>query len=341
MRKFTTYTDRVLPVHYPRVVVETAVMHGAKRDELLENAELTPEMLTSPDMRVSYIQYSIVCSNALRLTNQPGLGLYVGLNTGIGQLGAAGFLIQNSPTMSAAFAVMQKYSAQIAPAWEFKIERGETLSSFTCTEAIPLHPREFAHEVVLTAWDHQTRGLNGGRPLPVRRVQLPFPEPSYVHLYRELLYDVPMSFNQDVARVEFDTEILDAPIPFADPATAKLAERLCLELMPAGASPEGLVAHVRRLLDTAPGVPPTLDELAVTLQTSARSLRRELRNMHTSYKELLDQSRRVRAEEWMKTNSMPLEGLATKLGFLHVRSFRRAFKRWTGRTPSAKHSDTH
>jgi AraC-like DNA-binding protein len=36
----------------------------------------------------------------------------------------------------------------------------------------------------------------------------------------------------------------------------------------------------------------------------------------------------------MLTNSMPIERLATGLGFSTVGSFRRAFKRWTGRTPS-------
>jgi AraC-like DNA-binding protein len=31
---------------------------------------------------------------------------------------------------------------------------------------------------------------------------------------------------------------------------------------------------------------------------------------------------------------MPFELLARELGFSHVRSFRHAYKRWTGRTPA-------
>jgi AraC-like DNA-binding protein len=337
MRKFFTHTDRVLPVHHPRVVVETAVALGASREALFENSELTPEMLTSPDMRVSYVQYGILCSNALRLTKDPALGLHVGRNTGIAQMGALGFLLQNSPTVGAAFEALVRYGRPIIPAWDLSLERSGPRATLTFAEAIPLAPfRQFAHEVVLTAVDNQTRTLYGGRPVPVRRIELPYPEPEYVSLYRELYYDVPMAFERPVAKVEFDAALLDEPIAFADPATAKLAEQLCIQLLPPDPSQEGLVSQVRRLLVGVTGPSPGLPEVAQRLQTSTRTLRRELNRMRTSYKELVDESRRVRAEEWVETNSMPLEQLATGLGFATVGSFRRAFKRWTGSTPSAR-----
>lgn len=334
MRKFFTHTDPVLPVHHPRVVVETAVAMGASREALFENSGLTPEMLTSPDMRVSYVQYGMLCANALRLTKDPALGLYVGRNTGIAQMGALGFLLQNSPTIGAALEALMRYGRPILPAWDLSLERTGATATITYAEAIPLAPfQQFAHEVVLTAMDSQTRALNGGKPVPVRRIELPFREPDYVNRYRELYYDVPMAFGQPVAKVEFDSALLDEPIAFADPATAKLAEQLCIQLLPPDPSQEGLVSQVRRLLASATGPSPGLPEIAQRLQTSTRTLRRELNRMRTSYKELVDESRRVRAEEWMETNSMPIERLATGLGFATVGSFRRAFKRWTGRTP--------
>jgi len=194
---------------------------------------------------------------------------------------------------------------------------------------------------MLSAWDTQTRGLYGGRPLPVRSVELPFPAPAHARLYREMFYDIPWTFDEPVTKVVFDAALLDARIPFADPATAKLAERFCAELMPGGTTQEGLVPQVRRLLDASSGPPPTLEEIASMLLTSTRSLRRELRNVRTSYNRLVDESRRARAEEWMETNSLPLEHLATKLGFSHVRSFRRAFKRWTGQLPRERLGRVH
>lgn len=342
MRKFITYTDRVVHVHHPRVVVETAVAHGAPREPLFENTELTPQMLTSPDMRISYLQYGMLSQNALRLTQNPALGLYIGRNTGVAQMGVLGFLLQNSPTLGAALDATLRYNRAIAPAWDFLLEVSGGVGSISFAEAMPMAPLErFAHEVVLAAFDTQSRTLFNHRPLPVRRVELPYAEPEHAGEYRKLFYDVPIVFGQRVARVEFDAAVLNEAVPFADPATAKLAEQFCAQLLPIDPSQEGLVSQVRRILATHPAAPPSLPELAQTLRTSTRTLRRELHNMRTSYKELVDESRRSRAEAWMETNSLPIEKLAEGLGFSTVGSFRRAFKRWTGHTPGALRGRAH
>jgi len=342
MRTFITYTDRVVHVHHPRVVVETAVAYGAPREALFENTELTPQMLTSPDMRISYFQYAMLSQNALRLTQNPALGLYIGRNTGVAQMGVLGFLLQNSPTLGAALDATLRYCRAIAPAWSFSAEIHGDVGSLTFAEQMPMAPlQRFAHEVILAAFDTQSRTLYGGRPLPVRRIELPYPEPEHAHEYKKLFYDVPMVFGQRIARVEFESWILHEPVAFADPATAKLAEQFCAQLLTLDPSQEGLVAQVRRILATQTAAPPSLPEIAQTLRTSTRTLRRELHKMRTSYKELVDESRRVRAEAWMETNSLPIEKLAEGLGFSTVGSFRRAFKRWTGHTPGALRSRAH
>lgn len=337
MRKFFTYTDPVLSVHHPRVVVETAVGFGAPRAALFENSDLTDAMLTSPEMRVSYFQYGVLCSNALRLTGNPLLGLHVGRNTGIAQMGVLGFLLQNSPTIGAALDALIRFSRAVIPAFRLTLERNGREASLLFEEVIPLAPfQRFAYEVLLAAIERQTRTLHGEKPLPMKSIELPFPEPEYSAEYRKFFYEVPYIFDRPIAKANFDAELLDYPIAFADPATAKLAEHFCLQLLQVDPSQEGLVAQMKRLLASETGAPPSLSEIARTLQTSTRTLRRELSSMRTSYKQLVDESRRARAEAWIATNSMPIERLASGLGFSTVGSFRRAFKRWTGKTPGAE-----
>ncbi len=336
MPKFITYTDRVLHVHHPRVVVETAVEHGAERAALFENSELTAEMLTSPHMRVSYAQYGILSYNALRLTGNPALGLHVGRNTGIGQMGAIGFLLQNSPTIGAALAALIEYEASVVPGWDFTLDVEGDQATLTLAETIPMNPlREFAHEVTLATIDNQTRALQGGKSIPVRRIEIPFSEPAHASEYRALFYDVPIHFDRPVAKVVFDRALLDVRVPFANPATLQLAREFCARLMPQEAS-QGLVSQVKRLLSTELGPPPSPGEIARKLQTSTRTLRRELSSMRTSYKELVDESRRLRAEAWMKTSSLPVKQLAEVLGFSSTASLRRAYKRWTGTVPGSR-----
>jgi AraC-like DNA-binding protein len=83
----------------------------------------------------------------------------------------------------------------------------------------------------------------------------------------------------------------------------------------------------------ARGKAPEVGQIARELQTSERSLRRGLQELGTSYQTLLDDTRRERAIEWARATSMPFEQIAAQLGFSDERSFRRAFKRWTEKTP--------
>jgi hypothetical protein len=56
--------------------------------------------------------------------------------------------------------------------------------------------------------------------------------------------------------------------------------------------------------------------------------------MRTSFQSLLDEDRRERAFELLRSTNATSEHIASQLGFSDVRSFRRAFKRWTGKPPS-------
>jgi AraC-like DNA-binding protein len=333
MRKFFTHADNILPVHTPRVLVETAVEQGANRRELLEFSGLSAEMLSNPETRMSYAQYAKLIEKSLEQTNNPALGLDVGKNTGIPQMGVMALAILSSSNLAEAMATVMQYGRSLAPAWDFNLEVQGDRAVFSAQETIFLPYRRFSTEVMLLSFDTQARSLLG-RALPVRQIFVSADYPDYAWRYSEL-YDVPITFEAPRTQVEFDAAILHEPIARADPATAKLAAELCarVAMPPAPVAVEGLIGQVRRLMNSTRGQPPDLDELARALQTSSRSLRRSLREMGTSYLELLDESRRYRAQEWVRATHMTFEEIAERLGFSDVRSFRRAFKRWTGRTP--------
>jgi AraC-like DNA-binding protein len=187
--------------------------------------------------------------------------------------------------------------------------------------------------MLLSAFDTQGRILFGG-PLPVKKLRLAYAEPAHSARYREF-YDVPVLFGQGVTAVEFESALLSSPIGFADPATVKLAERLCAEQLNGVAGNGSVVERTRQVLDAARTEPPNLERVARTLQVSGRTLRRNLKRVGTSYQRILDAWRRERADDWLLNTHLSQHQMAQKLGFSDVRSFRRAYKRWTGQSPSA------
>jgi AraC-like DNA-binding protein len=332
MKKFFTYTDRVVPTHHPRVLVETAVAQGADREDLLANVGVTAETLTIPEARISYAQFAILTSNALGLTKNAALGLDFGQNIHLSHMGVLGLALMSSANLGAALEVGLKYYRQLAPAWDLSLVVENGCALIAAREAIPLSPfRVFATEALLAAIHGQGVYLLK-RPLAIRALRLNYSRPDHADRYER--YVDAVHFDQPATEVEFDAAALEQPIAHADPATAKLAEQFCAAQTTGSVSVEGLVARVRQLLGARQGRHPDLEDVARALQTSSRSLRRSLQGMGTSFQELLDEARRSRAEDWVRSTDMTLEQISAQLGFGDVRSFRRAFKRWTGRTPN-------
>ncbi len=324
-------------MRHPWVLVETVKARGVRTEAVLAGTELEPEVFASPEARISYDEYGVMIRNALRLTGDSGLGIQVGKNLGAAQMGVFGLALMNSPTVGKALDLWLQYAPVLAPSWDLSLSIETPRAFLVVREWISRRPVEvYATELLLSALDAVGRQLFGG-PLPVRRVHLAHARPAHAERYREY-YGASVSFNQGVTAIEFDASLLEAPIRCADPATSNLANWYCAEQLSLDATPEGLVARVRLLLATAVGSPPDLEHLARTLQISIRTLRRSLQRMSTSYRQLLEESRRTTTNERARSKLLSVDAMAARLGFRDVRSFRRAFKSRAGELPAA-HSE--
>jgi len=79
---------------------------------------------------------------------------------------------------------------------------------------------------------------------------------------------------------------------------------------------------------------PSLETLAGDLNISGQTLRRRLKVEGTSYPQIKDQIRRDLAIDFLLDGNKNVNQISEALGFSEPRSFTRAFKQWTGMTPS-------
>ena len=75
--------------------------------------------------------------------------------------------------------------------------------------------------------------------------------------------------------------------------------------------------------------------VALPFNVSPRHLRRKLSETFTTYEKLLDEVRMELAIKLIQENRLNLGRIAFELGFLDPSSFTRAFRRWTGMSPTA------
>jgi AraC-like DNA-binding protein len=141
-------------------------------------------------------------------------------------------------------------------------------------------------------------------------------------------------FEQPFTGIVFDSALMNAVSPHHDAdmhsVLRSVAERrlLCLkERTP-------YAVRVREhLVKQGPRGRADMDAVARSLGMSARSLRRRLAMEGQTYERVADEAHAIMAKHLLTTTQLTLQETASTLGFSHMSTFHRAFKRWTGTTP--------
>jgi AraC-like DNA-binding protein len=106
------------------------------------------------------------------------------------------------------------------------------------------------------------------------------------------------------------------------------------ERRPADPGPDDLLERVRAQLAPGPDGYADLERVAERLFMSGRTLKRRLQQRGTRFRALLDDARFRRAQQLLADAELDIHEVAAALGYRDPACFTRAFRRWSGRTPS-------
>ena len=143
----------------------------------------------------------------------------------------------------------------------------------------------------------------------------------------------PVEFDQPVNELHYALAWLERTPQLANPITAAQMSRTLARLLQEQKWQSGLTRRVYDELTRTPGRFPEMEAIAAALCMTSRNLRRKLDAEGTSYSQLLDEVRRALAQDYLRTPTLGIDDIAAALGFGDAASFRRAYKRWTGRSP--------
>jgi AraC-like DNA-binding protein len=146
------------------------------------------------------------------------------------------------------------------------------------------------------------------------------------------LFGVEPSFGAAYDRLSFHGSWLSAPMRGRDAALTDLLSRYAEQLLPEFALPQSWQERVRQSL--ASGRDPGIAQVARTLRVSSRSLQRALAEEGTSYAEVCNRQRQALAEQLLRRRELGISEISLALGFSGSPAFHRAFRRWTGLSPS-------
>lgn len=142
-----------------------------------------------------------------------------------------------------------------------------------------------------------------------------------------------ISFDNAFNQIRFPRIGLQLPIAQADPQLLAMATAQCEQEMHRLRDHGGLLPSVKIWLREQLPNNPTLEQAAAAQAMSARTLRRRLVDLGTSYQLMMEQMRRGRAVELLVHSEDSVDAIAQALGYGDPSNFGRAFRRWTGASP--------
>ncbi len=96
----------------------------------------------------------------------------------------------------------------------------------------------------------------------------------------------------------------------------------------------GLVYDALHVIEADPSRPLALDDVARDIATSRRSLQRAFEGEGITFREAVAVARMRRAKQLLADGGMPVYQVADRVGYRSKAEFTKAFKRYSGMTPT-------
>jgi AraC-like DNA-binding protein len=321
-----------------RHLLDTGEAHGIDAARCLAGTGLTTAHLAEPAAEVQASQELAIVRNLLaQVGDAAGLGIETGLRYTLASTGILGYALLTSPTVRDAVTIARRYATLTSTFLTIAAHETDTgvVLEFDVSET-PADVRQFLVQRDLAAIAHVVPLLIGadhpGAPVLVELQATDFPHDflAGAGLHFTVKHDAPRT------AITIPAELLDQPMPAADPDTAAMCIRQCEQLLDRRAERGGLSAQIRARLIQDPSQMPPMATVAREYAVAERTLHRRLAAENTSYRALVDEIRETLAVELLG-NNLTVEEVARHLGYSETAAFTHAFTRWRGHPPSHQH----
>ncbi|WP_373187537.1 helix-turn-helix domain-containing protein [Halopseudomonas sp.] len=135
--------------------------------------------------------------------------------------------------------------------------------------------------------------------------------------------------------VKLNRHMMNTPLPAAEEFLVKRLDATLEDMLSAVPNIDFAEQVKQRIRALVAEREVSEDLVATPFNMSPRHLRRKLSETQTTYEKLLDEVRMELAIRLIQDGKLNLGRIAFELGFLDPSSFTRAFRRWTGMSPTA------
>ena len=324
-----------------------AKAHKVRTRHLLDKHDLLRH-INLEEGRITGEQFQAFLVDLEQQSSDPLFGLTSALYVKSHSYTILGKIVEQSSTLGEAIEHIPVFERLVGDMGTTHIERGENhlILSWNCNYT---HPNIIPHmtDNVLASWTLFAQSLTRYNASP-RTVLLQRPQPSSEELSKyQRVFSAPVLFNQKRDSIQIDSDVLRLPLrqlresrPNKNSQDAQnvqyyLEGKARASMAGAVRADESISESVTRAISAHLQLGTSNKELiAKEFSMSERNLQRRLASEGTSYRQLLDETRKRRAIQLLNSTELTTTEIAYNLGYRDERCFFRSLKKWTGLTPS-------
>lgn len=321
---------------WARTVVRALDARGANGWSLAVRAGVDPASFEDPDFRHPIEATSRLWRLAVEATGDPCFGLWASRFVTQTTFHALGFAVVASATLREAFERFVRYGHLVSDAAEAELRSAGDRDRLILTLGTGGgRASDEAIDAILSLIARTARLLHGDGSGPIApfAVRLERPEPHPSDPFRKV-FRAPVEFAAAENSIEYRSAVLDARLPGGNTELARHNDEVVARYL-ARIEHEPSTRLRAWLIDNLSAGEPSQEAAARALGLSLRNLQRRLADAGTTYRDLLSETRRALACSYLEEGRLSITEIAFLLGFADTSAFSRAFRRWTGATPSA------
>jgi AraC-like DNA-binding protein len=320
------------PIAFVRALLLAYEKYGVDPAEALAQGQIAPELLCRPDALITAVQMESMSSFAMQQLDDEALGWF-SRKLPWGSLGMLCRASISSPNLDVALRRWCRHHNLLTDDVRLSMQVHDGVAECAIEERTGLGAmREFCLMTMLRNIHGYACWLIDSR-IALRGATFPFEPPEHHRVY-QFLFPGTVRFGQSCAGFTFDAQYLHMPVRRDESALRTMLQRALLLTVLQYRRDRLLVQRVRALLRAQPASLSSADAVARAVHMSTRTLHRHLRDEGSSLQNLRDEVRREEAMRQLRRSARPIKQVALSVGFRDEKSFSRAFKQWTGKTPS-------
>jgi AraC-like DNA-binding protein len=330
----TQSKDLVFNAVHAVIFLDLMEEHGVYRSDVLRGAHLSSSALQDLDQFITFSQYRTILQNGSHLSEDPLLGLHFGqrLNiTGHGELGIAALSCKNYYEL---IRLSSRYLRIIAPFTRMELVETEDRVELRQEFTVPVGDMgAYLIDIAFGIYSSIVETVFHTSPASLKFYSK-YVSPPHANQYAsELPYDIVWNHGWNGSSIS--REMAFQKLTMANPTTLRHYEERLTDLMNrTHKKSEIILPKIRKIISAEPGVIPALEDVADQMHVSPRTLNRRFQEIGTSYKEVVAEVRKDLSLDYLRSGQFSIEEVSDLLGYSSPSNFGKAFKVWTGFSPS-------